>query len=77
MKRRDLLLGDIFSLENDTYLVTYVGKYGLTAYSLTRRLESSISFSTDTYGKSHPILVTRGNFTSIQDVQNAYPEFFI
>ena len=76
MKRRDLHLGDLFSLEDDTYLVTYVGKYGLTAYSLTKR-ENSISFYTDTYGNAHPTLITRGNFTSIQDVQNAYPEFFI
>lgn len=77
MKRRDLHLGDIFSLEDDTYLVTYIGNYGLTAYSLTRCCENSVPFYHDTYNNARPTLVARGNYTSIQDVQNTYPEIFI
>lgn len=73
MTYRDLLLGDLFSLKNCTYLVTYVGKYGLTVYSLIEHREYSLSFYTD----FHPILVNRGNFTSIEAIQNTYPEFFI
>ena len=35
MKRRGIHLGDIFALNGDTCLATYIGKYGLTARSLT------------------------------------------
>lgn len=77
MKRKDLQLGDLFTLDDVTYFVTYIGKYGLTAYCLSTCINIPMSFKTDTYSNANPILIDRGNFSSLTAVQNAYPEFFI
>lgn len=68
-----LAIGDIFKTNNFEFITTYVGRYGVTAIALLSGRSYSFSFSSD-----HPVTFIKSTgLTTIEAIQNTYPELFI
>ena len=72
-KLTKLAIGDIFKNNNFEFITTYVGRHGITAIMLLSSKSYSFSFSSN-----HPVTFVKSTgLTTIEAIQNAYPEFFI
>lgn len=68
-----LAISDIFKTNNFEFITTYIGRYGVTAIALLSGRSYSFSFS-----YNHPVTFIKSTgLTTIEAIQNDYPEIFI
>lgn len=73
VKLTKLAVGDIFKNNNFEFITTYVGRHGITAIMLLSGRSYSFSFSSN-----NPVMFIKStDLTTIEAIQNAYPELFI
>lgn len=73
MTLKQLSLGDIFKYRHITYVVSYIGKYGVTGFSLKTGIPIGLSF---TSGPNCKFLHT-SPVRSDADVKLYFPEIFL
>ena len=72
-KLTKLAIGDIFKTNNFEFVTTYIGRYGITAIMLSSGRPYSFSFLSN-----HPVMFIKSTgLTTIEAIQNVYPELFI
>ena len=72
MKASDLNLGDFFTYCDKEYLCIYKGKHGVTTIDVYTHEISPLKFYDTSVSKVYP-----SKATSIEELHNLYPEYFI